>query len=128
MIILQSILTTFELSVIFKVACKAVVKIGSSLKTKLSLPKSVKRSVSCVSVKLAKIKADNINRDYIIMIDSRTWSFCLRHYIQKWSILLGRGKLDRRCEKGRQATNLASDLKNKINISCYTESQVLRLH
>jgi len=46
----------------------------------------------------------------------------------KLSILFWRGKLDRRCVKGRQATNLASDLKNEINISCYTELQALRLH
>jgi len=46
----------------------------------------------------------------------------------KQSILFGRGKLNRRCVKGRQVKNLASDLKNEINIICYTESQALRLH
>jgi len=37
-------------------------------------------------------------------------------------------KLDRRCVKRREASNLAADLKSQINISCYTELQVLRLH
>ncbi len=36
-------------------------------------------------------------------------------------------KLDQRCVNQHQAFNLALDLKNQINISCYTESQALRL-
>jgi len=68
-----------------------------------------------------------IRRIFIVMIDSRTRSFSLSLCI-KQSILLGQGKLDQRCVKGCQAFNLASDLKNEINISCYTELQVLRLH
>ena len=34
-------------------------------------------------------------------------------------------KLDRRCVNRRQASNLASDLRDQIIISCYTESQAL---
>ncbi len=36
-------------------------------------------------------------------------------------------KLDQSCVNQRQAYNLASDLNNQINISCYTELQALRL-
>jgi len=61
------------------------------------------------------------------MIDSRTQSFCLHHYVQNSLSYLGK-EIDQCCVEGRQASNLASDLKNEINISCYKESQALRLH
>jgi len=65
--------------------------------------------------------------DFIVKIDSRTRSFCFRHYVQNGLSYSGE-ELDRCCVKWCQASNLASDLENQINISCYTESQALRLH
>ncbi len=46
----------------------------------------------------------------------------------KWSILLGQGNSIKAVYKQQQAKIQASKILNKINVSCYTESQELRLH
>jgi len=73
------------------------------------------------------LRSTNLGNRCIVKIDSVTLSFCLCHYV-KMVYLIRPRKLYRRCVNQRQAPNLASDLREHINSSCYTESQALRLH
>jgi len=61
---------------------------------------------------------------YIVKIDSVSVSVIMYETVY----LIRPRKLDRRCVNRHQAPNLTSDLREQINISCYTESQALRLH
>jgi hypothetical protein len=61
-----------------------------------------------------------------VKIDSITLPFCLRHYVQNSLSYSGKETRPTLC-KLTQAYNLASDLENQINISCYTKYKVYGL-
>ncbi len=59
----------------------------------------------------------------IVKIDSIIWSFCLCH-VCKIVYLIWARKLDQCFVKVTPSKDLASEILNKINISCYTEYKV----
>jgi len=59
----------------------------------------------------------------IVKIDSIIWSFCLGH-VCKIVYLIWARKLDQCFVKVTPSKDLASEILNKINISCYTEYKV----
>jgi len=92
---------------------------GNSRNLKMSL---VVRSTWSVMSSYRTILKDDLTgiSEHIVMIDSITHSFCLRHYVQNGLSYLGEETRPKLCLKRRQAT-LAWDLLEQINISCYTE-------